>query len=221
MPAKAPDSTPRSSPSDAPSVVVFDMGGVLIDWNPRHLYARLIPDPAEREHFLATVTTNDWHVEQDRGGDPVAATARLCAAFPEHAPLIEAFYGRFDEMLEHDFPEMTALVERLAKAGTPLYLLSNAPAFLDDWARGHGRRRHPFLGRFRDYVVSGRVGLMKPDAAIYDLVCRTGGFHPGDAVFIDDNLPNVEAARAFGLHAIHHRRPEETLAALRDLGLPA
>jgi 2-haloacid dehalogenase len=202
-------------------VVVFDMGGVLLDWNPRHLYAKLIPDPAEMERFLATVTTTPWHEQQDRGGDPVEATARLSQAFPQHAALIEAFYRRFDEMLDHDFPEMTALVERLAAAGTPLYLLSNAPAFLYDWARGPGRIRHPFLGLFRDYVVSGRVGLMKPDRAIYGLTCRTGGFRPAEAVFIDDNLPNVDGARAFGLHAIHHRRPEDTVAALRALGLPA
>jgi 2-haloacid dehalogenase len=202
-------------------VVVFDLGGVLIDWNPRHLYRKLIADPDEMERFLGTVTTTEWHGLQDRGGDPVEATRRLRAAHPAEADLVEAFYGRFDEMLEHDFPEMTALVERLAAAGLPLYLLSNAPAFLDDWARDRGRDRHPFLGRFRDYVVSGRVGLMKPDAAIYDLVCRTGGFAPGDAVFIDDSPANVEGARAAGLAAVHHRRPAETVAALRALGLPA
>ena len=124
-------------------------------------------------------------------------------------------------MLAHDFPEMSALVERLHGAGVPLYLLSNAPAFLDDWARGTGRLRHPFLGRFRDYVVSGRVGLMKPDAAIFEMVCRTGGFSPRDAVFIDDVVANVEGARLAGLAGIHHRSPAETVAALRAMGLPA
>lgn len=217
MPSQASDSTPRTTPT----VVVFDLGGVLLDWNPRHLYRKLIGDPAEMERFLATVTTTEWHGEQDRGGDPVAATRRLREAYPAHADLIEAFYGRFEEMLERDFPEMSALVERLDRAGLPLFLLSNAPAFLDDWARGPGRGRHPFLGRFRDYVVSGRVGLMKPDARIYELVCRTGGFRPQDAVFVDDSLPNVEGARAVGLRAIHHRGPAETVAALRGLGLPA
>ena len=138
---EAPDSTPRK----APSVVVFDLGGVLIDWNPRHLYARLIPDAAEMERFLATVTTTAWHVEQDRGGDPVEATRRLCVAHPAQAPLIEAFYGRFDEMMAYDFPEMSALVERLHAAGVPLFLLSNAPAFLDGWARGPGRVLREFL----------------------------------------------------------------------------
>lgn len=217
MPSKASDSAPRK----APSVVVFDLGGVLLDWNPRHVYARLIPDPAEMERFLATVTTSAWHGEQDRGGDPVEATRRLCEAHPDKSALIEAFYARFEEMLAHDFPEMTALVERLHAAGLPLYVLSNAPAFLDDWVRGAGRLRHPFLGRFRDYVVSGRVGLMKPDGAIFQRICATGGFAPQDAVFIDDVMANVEGARLAGLAGIHHRSPAETVAALRGFGLPA
>ena len=197
------------------------MGGVLLDWNPRHLYRKLIDDRDEMERFLATVTTTSWHNLQDAGGDPGEATRWLKAEHPGKEALIDAFYGRFDEMLEHSFPEMAALVERLHGAGTPLYLLSNAPAFLDDWVRGPGRVQHPFLGRFRDYVFSGRVGHLKPDAAIYDLTCRTGGFHPHEAVFIDDNLPNIEGARAFGVHAVHHRTPAETIAALRGLGLPA
>jgi 2-haloacid dehalogenase len=197
------------------------MGGVLLDWNPRHLYRKLIPDPQEMERFLATVTTTPWHNRQDAGGDPVEATRRLKAEHPGQETLIEAFYSRFDEMMEHRFPEMAALVERLHEAGTPLYLLSNAPALVDPWLRGPGQRQHPFFGRFRDYVVSGVVRCMKPDAVIYDLVCRTGGFRPHEAVFIDDSLTNVEGARTFGMHAVHHRSAAETAAALRALGLPA
>jgi 2-haloacid dehalogenase len=206
---------------ESPSIVIFDMGGVLIDWNPRHLYRKLIDDPGDMERFLATVTTNEWHMAQDRGGVPADATRRLTERHPGQAGLIEAFYDRFEEMLDHPFPEMVEVVERLHGAGTPLYLLSNAPAFLDAWARGPGRQRHPFLGCFRDVVVSGLVGCCKPDAAIYRLVCRTGNFRPSQAVLIDDNLLNVEGARAFGLQAIHHRSAERTIAELRALGLAA
>jgi len=202
-------------------VAVFDMGGVLIDWNPRHLYRKLIPDSQEMERFLGTVATTQWHGLQDQGGDPAEATHRLKAEHPGKDALIEAFYSRFNEMLDHPFPEMGNLVEHLHAQGTPLYLLSNAPAFLDAWLRGPGAQRHPFLRHFRDYVVSGLVHCCKPDAAIYALVCRTGRFQPGEAVLIDDNLPNVEGARAFGMHAIHHRSAGETTAALRALGLPA
>ena len=201
--------------------MVFDLGGVLLDWNPRHLYRKLVPQPDEMERFLATVTTSQWHGTQDQGGDPAEATRRLQAMHPGKEALIEAFYGRFDEMLDHSFPAMADLVERLHRAGTPLYLLSNAPGFLDPWLRGPAHGQHPFLGCFRDYVVSGLVRCSKPDAAIYDLVCRTGAFPPGEAVLIDDNLPNVEGARAFGMHAVHHRSADETVAALRALGLPA
>lgn len=208
-------------PPSKPSVAVFDLGGVLIDWNPRHLYRRLIPDPIEMERFLAEVTTRDWHVAQDAGGDPAEATRRLQALHPDKHALIGAFYGRFDEMCTPAFPDMAALVETLHAAGTPLFLLSNAPALLDPWLRGAGRRQHPFLGRFSDYVVSGQVGHIKPDRAIYDLVCRTGGFRADDAVFIDDVPANVEGARAAGMAAVHHRSAGETIAALRALGLPA
>ena len=224
MIGKVPESAPTDSlraGAERPSIVVFDMGGVLIDWNPRHLYRKLIDDPQEMERFLETVATNEWHMQQDRGGDPVDATRRLKQQHPQHGALIEAFYDRFDEMLDHTFPHMVALVERLHAGGTPLYLLSNAPAFLDAWARGRGQRQHPFLGCFRDVVVSGLVGCCKPDAAIYQLVCRAGDFRPSQAVLVDDNLSNVEGARAFGLHAIHHQSAERTTGALRSLGLAA
>lgn len=216
----AAKSVQRSAPPAVP-VAIFDLGGVLLDWNPRHLYRKLIPDPVEMEDFLAKVATTEWHAGQDRGGDPVEATRLLKSRHPGLEALIEAFYDRFDEMCDHGFPEMTALVERLHDAGTPLYLLSNAPGFLDAWVRGPGQRRHPFLACFREYVVSGRVGHLKPAPAIYDLVCRAGGFAPGAAVFIDDSLPNVLGARAFGMQAIHHVSADRTIDGLRTLGLPA
>ena len=200
---------------------VFDFGGVLVDWNPRHLYRKLIADPTEMERFLSEVATREWHMAQDHGGDPVEATRRLKALHPGKEALIEAFYGRFNEMNEVVFPDMVALVERLHSAGTPLYLLSNAPDLLDRWLRGPARRSHPFIGLFRDYVVSGLVKCSKPDAAIYELACRTGGFAPHDAVFIDDLPANVAGARAIGMAAVHHRSAAETSAALRALGLPA
>lgn len=211
--------TPNST--SRPSVVIFDLGGVLIDWNPRHLYRKLIPDPAEMEHFLANVTTREWHGLQDQGGDAARATLSLQAQHPDKEALIAAFYGRFDEMLDHAFPDMASLVERLHAAGTPLYVLSNAPALVDEWLRGRGHRRHPFLRHFRDCVVSGVVGHCKPDTAIYELMARSGGFQPADAVFIDDVLANVEGARRAGMAGIHHRSAEQTAAELRALGLPA
>lgn len=211
---------PKNTPS-RPAVVVFDMGGVLIDYNPRHLYRKLIPQEAEMEDFLANVTTREWHTRQDYDGDPAIATRELQARHPGKEALIAAYYERFDEMLDHVFEPMVALVERLGAAGVALYLLSNAPGFLDAWLRGPARATHPFVGRFRDYVVSGHVGCWKPDAAIFELTCRIGGFNPQDAVFIDDVMVNVEGARATGMSGIHHRSADETIAELRALGFPA
>jgi len=201
------------------STAVFDFGGVLVDWDPRHLYRKLISESAEMELFLATVTTREWHQAQDHGGDPIEATRRLQALHPGRDALIAAFYDRFDEMNEHAFPAMVSLVERLHAAGTRLLLVSNAPGFLDPWFRGPARRMHPFLGLFCDYVVSGLVGCSKPDPAIYQLACRTGGFEPAEAVFIDDIDANVEGARAIGMAAILHRSAAQTAAELRALGL--
>ncbi len=212
---------PPESALARPSVVVFDMGGVLIDYNPRHLYRKLIPHEAEMEDFLARVTTREWHTRQDYDGDPATATRELQALHPGKEALISAYYDRFDEMLAHTFEPMTALVERLGSAKVPLYLLSNAPGFLDAWLRGPARTTHPFVRHFRDYVVSGHVGCWKPDAAIFDLTCRLGGFKPQDAVFIDDVLANVDGARTTGMSGIHHRSPQQTIAELRALGFPA
>ena len=209
------------NPSARPSVVIFDMGGVLVDYNPRHLYRKLIPQPEEMEDFLANVTTREWHTRQDYDGDPATATRELQALHPGKEVLIAAYYDRFDEMLDHTFAPMVELVERLSAAGTPLYLLSNAPGFLDAWLRGPAHAKHPFIGLFRDYIVSGHVGCWKPEAAIYDLACRTGGFSPQDAVFIDDVVANVEGARAIGMSGIHHRSADSTIAELRAMGLPA
>jgi 2-haloacid dehalogenase len=212
---------PSKAAPSRPSVAVFDFGGVLVDWNPRHLYRKLIAEPTKMERFLAEVTTREWHMVQDHGGDPAEATRRLQALHPDKEALIAAFYERFDEMNDVVFPDMVALVERLHAAGTPLYLLSNAPDLLDRWLRGPARRRHPFIGLFRDYVVSGLVKCSKPDAAIYQLACQTGGFAPHEAVFIDDVMANVEGARAIGMAAIHHISADQTVAGLRALGLPA
>ena len=212
--------SPKATPA-RPAAVIFDMGGVLIDYDPRHLYRKLLPQAAEMEDFLANVTTREWHMRQDYDGDPAVATRELQARHPGKEALIAAYYDRFDEMLDHAFAPMAALVERLKAAGVPLYLLSNAPGFLDAWLRGPARATHPFVGHFRNYIVSGHVGCWKPDAGIFELTCRTGGFRPQDAVFIDDVMANVEGARATGMTAIHHRSAAETIAELRALGLPA
>jgi len=208
--------TPKPA-SRKPSVVVFDLGGVLIDWNPRYLMNRLITDEPRRERFLNEVLTHEFFMALDIAPDPRTAILPAVARHPDYAEEITAYIERFPETISGDFPAMTALVERLKEAGLHVCGLTN-------WASdtfGLTRPRFPVLKQLRDIVVSGDEGLIKPDPRIFELACRRGGFSAGDAVFIDDSLRNAEAARSFGMAGIHHRSPEKTIAELQALGLPA
>lgn len=202
--------------------VVFDFGGVLIDWNPEYLYRQLIPDAAGRRRFLTEVCGMDWVVRQDAGQTIADGTAEKIAAFPQHAALIRAFYARWPEMVAGQFDDGVALVERLDAAGVPLFGLTNwsVETFPYAW------ERYAVLRRFRDIVVSGRVKLAKPDPAIYRemfarIAAQLPDIAPGELVFIDDNPRNAEAATALGWHGIHHTGVAATEARLRELGLPA
>jgi 2-haloacid dehalogenase len=201
--------------------VVFDFGGVLIDWSPEYLYRQLIPDEAARRWFLTHVCSMDWVIRQDGGQPIVEATEELIAKFPDHAPLIRAFYERWHEMVAGVLEEGVAIMEKLEAAKVPLFGLTNWSAETFPYAWEH----YPVLRRFRDIVVSGRVKLVKPDPAIFSemrerIEAQLPGIQPAQLVFIDDNLKNAEAATALGWHAVHHTSAARTEAALRELGLP-
>ncbi|MDD5250258.1 MAG: HAD family phosphatase [Rhodocyclaceae bacterium] len=177
--------------------VVFDLGGVLIDWNPQRLYRQLIPDAAARARFLAEVCPQSWNERQDAGRPLAAATAERIALFPQHAELIAAYYGRWEDMLAGAIDDAVAVLEALHRRGVPLYALSNWSAELFPIAR----HRFAFLDRFRGIVVSGEEGLIKPDAAIFRVLCERHGLAPAACLFIDDNPANVAAAAALGFAA--------------------
>jgi 2-haloacid dehalogenase len=198
-----------------PAVVVFDLGGVLIDWDPRRLYRKIFSDPAQIEWFLRTICTQEWHEQVDRGAMPGDIVPALQARFPDYAAAIAAFHDRFHEMFGEPHQTMVAALERLHAARVPLYALTNWGADSFGWAR----TTFSFLARFRDIVVSGEEHLLKPDPRIFQVLFRRGGFPPADAVFIDDNAPNIAAAQALGMPAIHHQDAPTTLAHLRALGL--
>jgi len=198
----------------APSTVVFDLGGVLIDWNPRYLYRTLIPDERAMEEFLATVCTGPWNECQDAGRTIAEAEAELLARHPQHEQLIRAYYGQFDRMLAGPIHGTVAILEALHERGVPLYALTN-------WSREtfhHARRRFAFLKRFLAIVVSGELGIMKPDARIFRHLTETHGLRPADCLFIDDSPKNVAGARAAGLQAIHFTGPDALREELRGLG---
>ncbi|MBT2795237.1 MULTISPECIES: HAD family hydrolase [Paraburkholderia] len=201
--------------------VVFDFGGVLIDWSPEYLYRQLIPDEAERRWFLTHVCSMDWVIRQDGGQPIVEATEELVARFPDHEALIRAFYERWHEMVAGVLEDGVAIMEKLEAAEVPLFGLTNWSAETFPYAWEH----YPVLRRFRDIVVSGRVGLVKPDPAIFAAMreridAQLPGVEPGELVFIDDNPKNAAAATALGWHGVHHTNAAQTEAKLRELGLP-
>lgn len=200
--------------------VVFDLGGVLFDWSPEYLYRGLIPDPAERQRFLAEICTLEWNHRQDEGRSLAEATRELVVRHPEHAALIEAYYGQWTTMLRGTLTEGVQLFERLEASGVPLFALTNWAGETFRWTRSH----YPLLDRFRHIVVSGDEGVAKPHPDIYArmqqvLDAQLPGITPQQVAFLDDSERNVVAARAHGWHAIHHRDANETEQALQGLGL--
>lgn len=196
--------------------VIFDFGGVLVDWNPHHLYRKLIPDESERQWFLTEVCSPAWNFEQDRGRSWDEAIALKVADFPRHAALIRAYRERWPEMCGGTIAPGVALHARLKAAGMPLYGLTNWSAETFDL----GERLFPILRDFIYVAVSGRLGMVKPDPEIYLHLLNTCGLDPESCLFVDDVARNVEGARHVGLRAIQFTEEDSVLAEMRRLGLP-
>ncbi|MGE5203949.1 MAG: HAD family hydrolase [Acidobacteriota bacterium] len=198
------------------TAVVFDLGGVLIDWNPRHLYRKLFAgDEAAMEEFLTTVCTPAWNVMQDAGRSFAEGAALLKARHPEKAALIDAYGARFGEMMAGEIVGTVAILDELRGRGVALYALSN-------WSRETfplAKDRFAFLRWFRGMVISGEVGHVKPDAAIYRHLLERFAIDPARAVFIDDVAGNAEAARGFGIHPIRFTSPAALRRELEGLRL--
>jgi 2-haloacid dehalogenase len=197
-------------------IVIFDLGGVLIEWDPRHLYRKLFAgDDAAMEHFLATVCTPEWNRGQDAGRSFAEGARLLKARHPDKAELIDAYGARFTEMMPGPIAGSVAILAELRARGTPLYALTNFsgetyPAALD---------RFDFLKWFRGVVVSGEVKALKPDPEIFHALINTHAIDPRRAVFIDDVPANAAAATALGIHGIRFTTPEALRAELVGLGL--
>ena len=179
--------------------VVFDVGRVLVEWDLRHLYAKLIDDPARLEWFVANVVSEDWHFQHDAGRDLAEMVAERKLAFPDEAALIDAYATRFIETIPGPVAGTAALVDRLAARGVPLYAITNfASPF---WAEF--RPTLSVFAHFRDVVVSGDEKIAKPDHRIFDLAAQRFGHAPHAMLFIDDNAANIAAARELGWQ-VHH-----------------
>jgi HAD superfamily hydrolase (TIGR01509 family) len=195
--------------------IVFDIGKVLIHYDPHLPYKRLIPDDEERQWFFDHVCTHDWNVEQDRGRTWLEAEQLLLDKFPDREEHIRAFRKYWHEMVPHPLSRSVAHLERFVAEGRDVTMLTNFAADTLEQAKDI----FPFLKLPRGVTVSGLVRLIKPDPAIYDLHTKTFGLDPSATLFIDDSLPNVEAARAYGWHAIHYVSADQLDADLAGYGL--
>lgn len=198
------------------SVVVFDLGGVLVDWNPRYLYRKLFDgDDAGMERFLAEVCGHDWNLAQDAGRPFAEACALLVERHPEQKHLIEAYHRRWPEMLGGPIHGTVDILRELKARATPLYALTNWSAETFSIAL----ELYDFLHWFEGMVVSGREKLVKPDPRIYRLLLERYGIDPAAAIYIDDNPANAAAAATLGLHGIHFTAPDALRDELERLGL--
>ena len=196
------------------TTVVFDLGGVLIDWNPRHLYRKIFASEGEIDDFLARVCPMEWNERQDAGRPFAEAVAERVALFPEHRMAIEAYFGRWTEMLGGAFDGTVEILrEQVDRA--PVYALTNWSA--ETWP--HAVERFAFLEWFAGIVVSGDEGCAKPDPRIFEILLDRYSLEPTKTVFIDDNPANIEAASRLGFDAIRFTDSEQLRSALEARGL--
>jgi 2-haloacid dehalogenase len=197
------------------AAVVFDLGGVLLDWDPRHLYRRLFADPAEMEDFLARVCTPAWHRAHDLGADVTQSCDRLARQHPRHRDMIMAWVDHDDEMAAGQIDEAVDVLAELKAGGVRCLALSN----MEPTTFAARRARFEFMSWFDGLVISGVEGVAKPDPRIFRLLLRRYQLEPAATVFIDDSPANVEAARGLGLTAVRYTSAGELRKALRSLGL--
>ncbi len=195
--------------------IVFDIGKVLIHYDPNIPYSRIIPDEKERQHFFENVCTHEWNLEQDRGRTWDEAETLLLETHPDREEHIRAFRLHWHEMVPHAYDDSVAILKDLIASGHDVTMLTN---FASDTFR-QAQKMYPFLTLSRGVTVSGDVGLIKPDVAIYELHARTFGLDPATSIFIDDSLPNVEGAKAAGWQAVHFTGAEKLKADLATYGI--
>lgn len=214
-----PEETASGAAIDA---VVFDVGNVLIEWDPRHRYRRVFtnddgtPDEARVEWFLREVCHHDWNVEQDLGRSIADAEAEALGRHPGLGTEIRCFYGRFQSMIPRAIDGTVAVLEALKAAGMPVHGLTNFSA--ETFALT--QRRFGFLNAFDTVVVSGAERVIKPDPRIFEILIERAGLTPSRTAFVDDSAANVEAARRLGFRAHLFAGAEGFRGWLRELGAP-
>lgn len=193
--------------------IIFDLGGVLVDWNPKYLYSKVFEGDLEKmEWFLREICTPDWNIEQDAGRPIAEANNLLVREFPEYEELIEMYYGRWEEMIKGVIPGTVEILNQLKNMNHyRLYALTN-------WSHETfpvAREKYDFLKLFEGIVVSGDEKTRKPFDDIYEILLTRYAIIPEKALFIDDNSDNVLAAKKAGIHAVRFHSPEELILDLK------
>ncbi len=209
--------TIRSVEHKEPDTVVFDIGGVLLDWDPRYLYGKLFRDEAEMERFLAEVCTPEWHAGNDRGVPFAQSSAELAARHPGQEELILAWGQRSEEMEGGEIQGSVEILAELLGAGIPCYALTN----MERETFPRRMERYPFMRWFTGTVASFQEGVVKPDPEIFRRLLSRFALDPWATVMIDDSLANLGTAAAVGMRTIHFRSSEQLRGSLEQLGLPA
>jgi len=198
------------------NTIIFDLGAVLIDWNPHYVYKTIFDDEQEMHNFLANICTSDWNEEQDAGRPLQEGTDLLVARFPEHEANIRAFYGRWIEMLGEPFHGTVEIFKQLKESNKyKIYALTNWSAETFPFAQA----RFDFLNWFDGVVVSGAEKMRKPAPEFYQILLDRYNVNPTEALFIDDNYRNVLAAEKMGIKTIHFKSEEELSVELTKMGI--
>lgn len=198
------------------NAVIFDLGGVLIDWNPSYVFDRMFDSEKKKKHFFENICTSDWNEKQDAGRPLKEATEELAAQHPEWKEYIEAYYGRWEEMLGGPIDDTVEIFRQIKdRKKYKLYALTNWSAELFPIAL----ERYDFLHWFDGRVVSGEEKMRKPFPGFYQLILDRFGLVPEETLFIDDNLRNVKAAEETGLIAVQYHSPQQLKQVLFGLGI--
>lgn len=181
--------------------VVFDLGNVLIDWNPRYLYKKLFSNQKEMEWFLENICNDDWNEKHDAGQSFFKGIPQLVRLHPQFKDLIKNWYDRWEEMLGGPIEDTVEVLSELKNNGMPLYILSNWSA--ETYPKAE--LIYDFLNWFDGKIISGEVGKVKPDPEIFYILSKTYNLNPKNSVFIDDKLVNIKTAELVGFHGIHFK----------------
>lgn len=195
--------------------VIFDIGGVLLDWNPRYLYRKLFDDEQEMEWFLTEVCSPAWHERNDLGVPFAQAAGELAARYPEYSDAIWAWGQRSEEMIAGPISGTVEILRQLRERAVPCYALTNMEAETYPLRLA----RYDFLQWFQGTVVSSAEGLLKPDPRIFHRLLDRFGLTPQTTLFVDDSRPNVDAALALGMQAMRFRSPEDLRRRLVQAGV--